>query len=354
MRRSMRWISGDSPRSKNMPSLVRAALTSLPPVVLSTVSERARRGRASSTRASHSAVGEQAAEDHHARQLHRQQHAHRMPFDVDHADAVAERRLGHADAGGQQRRRQLAAGLDILQGLQRGTPRTSRCCASTSSMSSARQPAASLAAHPLAQVVGDVLGMGACAHGSTGSACGGTPDAPGSTPPRRKHSPRRRSRAGLRVDRCAAAIGEARHQAARTLGEEADDLPATRPPFFEHAVDHPRLQRPAVDSAEVLLRRQVDQHPRSLPALPAVQVLGQRGRPSRRRGPWHPAWRAGCPSPAGRAASGRADAAHRTGPTGSPGAPAPSPARRASGAWRPGRRRHRRRRPAPPACCCAR
>ena len=45
MRASMRWISGFSPRSKNMPLLVRSGLSSSPPVAVCTVSERASRGR---------------------------------------------------------------------------------------------------------------------------------------------------------------------------------------------------------------------------------------------------------------------------------------------------------------------
>jgi len=50
----MRVQSSFSPRSKNMPRLVRASLTSLAPVSVLTVSERARRGRASSISWSHS------------------------------------------------------------------------------------------------------------------------------------------------------------------------------------------------------------------------------------------------------------------------------------------------------------
>jgi len=54
MRASMRWTSAVSPRWKNMPSLVRSALTSSPPVAVATVSERAMRGRAASISAAHS------------------------------------------------------------------------------------------------------------------------------------------------------------------------------------------------------------------------------------------------------------------------------------------------------------
>ena len=54
MRASMRWTSAVSPRWKNMPSLVRSALTSSPPVAVATVSERAMRGRAASISAVHS------------------------------------------------------------------------------------------------------------------------------------------------------------------------------------------------------------------------------------------------------------------------------------------------------------
>mmetsp|Transcript_41204 Transcript_41204/g.96289 ORF Transcript_41204/g.96289 Transcript_41204/m.96289 type:complete len:211 (+) Transcript_41204:436-1068(+) len=55
MRASTRRIRSDSPRSKNMPSLVRAAFTSLPSAPVATVSERARRVLASVTMPSHSA-----------------------------------------------------------------------------------------------------------------------------------------------------------------------------------------------------------------------------------------------------------------------------------------------------------
>ena len=61
MRRSIRSISGVSPRSKNMPSLVRAACTSLPPVAVSTVSERTSRGVACAIRPSHSCAVSRSA-----------------------------------------------------------------------------------------------------------------------------------------------------------------------------------------------------------------------------------------------------------------------------------------------------
>ena len=54
MRFSTLSITPVSPRSKNMPRLVRATFTSLPPVMLSTVSERAMRGPASEMISSHS------------------------------------------------------------------------------------------------------------------------------------------------------------------------------------------------------------------------------------------------------------------------------------------------------------
>ena len=54
MRASMVFTSSFSPRWKNMPWLVRSSLTSSPPVLVATVSERLMRGLASAISASHS------------------------------------------------------------------------------------------------------------------------------------------------------------------------------------------------------------------------------------------------------------------------------------------------------------
>ena len=59
--RSSRAQTGNSAGWKNMPSLVRAALTSLAPVAVSTVSERARRVRASAISSAHSSAESRSA-----------------------------------------------------------------------------------------------------------------------------------------------------------------------------------------------------------------------------------------------------------------------------------------------------
>ena len=56
MRASMRCTTSFSPRSKNMPSLVRSTFSVSPPVLVSTVSERDRRWRAAAISASHSSA----------------------------------------------------------------------------------------------------------------------------------------------------------------------------------------------------------------------------------------------------------------------------------------------------------
>ena len=75
MRASIVRISSVSQRSKNMPSLVRAAFTSLPSLPVATVSERARRlAWPAQMMPSHSSCGQQVAEDDDARLAQRHQH----------------------------------------------------------------------------------------------------------------------------------------------------------------------------------------------------------------------------------------------------------------------------------------
>ena len=122
MRCSMRWISGASPRSKNMPSLVRAALTSLPPLRWSTVSERASRGARQLHQRVAFGIGQETAEQHHARALHRQQHLHLAVGQAQHRWAPRSGRgsgTGEPAAG----RRSSAA---RLRGLQRLRQRRAR------------------------------------------------------------------------------------------------------------------------------------------------------------------------------------------------------------------------------------
>jgi hypothetical protein len=93
--------------AKNMPSLVRASLTSLAPVSSLTVSERARRWRASSTISSHSSCDSRPPNTT-TRGLRMRQHLH-LAVAGHHDDlAVHRQRLGH------QHRRRQAVGLGMF------------------------------------------------------------------------------------------------------------------------------------------------------------------------------------------------------------------------------------------------
>ena len=105
-----------------MPLLVRSALISSPPVLVATVRERARRGFASSIRASHSSSDKRLAEYHHARVVHRLQHADPAIARIQVERRLFQPRVGHRHRGRQALFLRLLLQMDperALHGLDR-------------------------------------------------------------------------------------------------------------------------------------------------------------------------------------------------------------------------------------------
>ena len=322
MRASMRSHSGCSPRAKNMPSLVRASLTSLAPVSSLTVSERASRSRASATSCVALVVATAGCRTRSTRGCSMLASTWHLAVAGVEQRAVLERqRLGH--------RRAARAGRWRAHARSR-KPRSVSSSATIATSSS--QPLASIdfstASGGWSAVAWSMIhwrssGVICCAAGAPAAPCRCVPAAEYQAVGLRRVGVRSDSlRWRSLADPAGVAIAllhrMARHQPARPLGEEADDLVATVLPVLEDAFDDARLQPRRAHAAEIFLRRQVDDHRPGLGRAAPVQMVGERDRPSTHAG-WRRAdWPAPCPSRGGRAAAHRAGAARRTGRTGSP------------------------------------